>query len=138
MRNTLIFEMYKPIIENFVFFKNFDDQDFILKVILCLKPFNSIKGERLVNDGDFIDEIIFVKNGCLAVEFPLPLILKPSKRNMTILNKNFSNNRTLEDDKENEFKEKYTSLKTFKFSKTGAFIRQMIKKSKKKKLISHI
>ena len=134
MRNTLIFEMYKPIIENFVFFKNFDDQDFILKVILCLKPFNAIKGERLVNDGDFIDEIIFVKNGCLAVEFPLPLILKPSKRNMTILNKNFSNNRTLEDDKENEFKEKYTSLKTFKFSKTGAFIRQMIKKSKKKKI----
>ncbi len=55
MRNTLIFEMYKPII------KNFDDKEFILKVKLFLKPFNVIKGERLVNDGDFIDEIIFLK-----------------------------------------------------------------------------
>ncbi len=55
MRNTLIFEMYKPII------KNFDDKEFIWKVKLFLKPFNVIKGERLVNDGDFIDEIIFLK-----------------------------------------------------------------------------
>ena len=73
LRNKLIFEMYKPIIDTFVFFKNFDNQEFILKVILCLKPFNGIRGERLVNDGDFIEEIIFVKRGTLVVEFPIPI-----------------------------------------------------------------
>ena len=79
LRNQLILEMYKPIIETFVFFKNFDNPDFILKVILRLKPFNGIRGERLVNDGDFIEEIIFVKRGTLVVEFPIPIVLKQYK-----------------------------------------------------------
>ena len=132
MRNNLIFEMYKPIIENFVFFKNFDDQDFILKIILCLKPFNAIKGERLVNDGDFIDEIIFVKNGCLSVEFPLPLILlNQSKKSMKMGKKNKSNY-SIEGKK--EIKEKYTFLNTLNFGKVKTFIRNIIEKKKKKKM----
>ena len=44
LRNQLFLEMYKPMIETFVFFKNFDNPSFILKVILCLKPFNRIRG----------------------------------------------------------------------------------------------
>ena len=60
MRNNLIFEMYKPVIDNLVFFKNIDNQDFILKVILCFKPLYAIKGDILINDGDFVDEIIFL------------------------------------------------------------------------------
>ena len=88
LRNKLIFEMYKPIIDTFVFFKNFDNQEFILKVILCLKPFNGIRGERLVNDGDFIEEIIFVKRGTLVVEFPIPIVLNQHRKSVFVPNKN--------------------------------------------------
>ena len=33
LKNNLIFEMYKPIIKNFIFFKNFQNIDFIVQVI---------------------------------------------------------------------------------------------------------
>ncbi len=88
LKNKLIFEMYKPIIDTFVFFKNFDNQEFILKVILSLKPFNGIRGERLVNVGDFIEEIIFVKRGTLVVEFPIPILLNQHRRSVFAPNKN--------------------------------------------------
>ena len=77
LRNNLIYEMYKPIINNFIFFKNFNSTDFIIKVILSFKPLFALKNERLVNDGDVMEEIIFVKNGKLVLEFPLPLVLGP-------------------------------------------------------------
>ena len=77
LRNNLIYEMYKPIINNFIFFKNFNSTDFIIKVILSFKPLFALKNERLVNEGDVMEEIIFVKNGKLVLEFPLPLVLSP-------------------------------------------------------------
>jgi hypothetical protein len=32
-----------------------------------------MKGEKLVNVGDYIEEIIFVKKGALSLELPLPV-----------------------------------------------------------------
>jgi len=55
--------MYKDIINNFIFFKNFNNSDFIIRVILALKPIQASKNERLVNEGDYIEEIIFVQKG---------------------------------------------------------------------------
>ena len=43
LRNKLIMEMYKDIINNFIFFKNFNNTDFIIQVILALKPIQAIK-----------------------------------------------------------------------------------------------
>ena len=76
LRNKLIMEMYKNIIKNFIFFKYFDNSDFIIRVILAFKPIQASKNERLVNEGDYLEEIIFVKRGKLALEIPLPVIIK--------------------------------------------------------------
>lgn len=76
LRNKLIIEMYRGIINKFIFFKNFDNTDFIIKVILAFKPIQATKNERLVNEGDYIQEIIFVKRGSLALEVPLPVVIK--------------------------------------------------------------
>ena len=76
LRNKLIIEMYKDIINNFIFFKNFNNSDFIIRVILALKPIQASKNERLVNEGDYIEEIIFVQKGRLSLEIPIPVILK--------------------------------------------------------------
>jgi hypothetical protein len=74
LRNAMLFEMYKPIINNFVFFKNFNSLDFIFKVIICLKPVYAVRNEKLINDGELVEETVFVKNGKLSLEFPLPLV----------------------------------------------------------------
>ena len=71
LKNNLIYEMYKPIIKNFIFFKNFQNTDFIVQVISCFKPILAYKNYVLVNEGDLIEDIIFVKRGILSVELPI-------------------------------------------------------------------
>ena len=55
LKNNLISEMYKPIITNFVFFKNFHNTDFNVRVILAFKPIIAYKNDILVNEGDMIE-----------------------------------------------------------------------------------
>ena len=76
LKNKLIKEMYKDVIVNFIFFKNIDNNDFIIKIILAFKPIQSVQNERLVNEGDYIEEIIFVKRGRLTLEIPLPVVFE--------------------------------------------------------------
>jgi CRP-like cAMP-binding protein len=76
LKNRLIMEMYKDIINNFMFFRKFNNTDFILSVVSVLKEQLVSKGERLVDDGDYIEEMVFVKRGALALEAPLPVIVK--------------------------------------------------------------
>ena len=71
LKNNLIYEMYKPVINNFIFFKNFQYTDFIVQVILSFKPIIAYKNDILINEGDLIEEIIFVKKGVLSAELPI-------------------------------------------------------------------
>jgi len=78
LKNDLISEMYKPIINKFIFFKNFQNKDFIVSVILGFKAVIAFKNDILVNEGDRIEDIIFVKKGALSVELPIN-ITNPQK-----------------------------------------------------------
>jgi len=71
LKNNLIVEMYKPIIKSFIFFKSFQNTDFIVRVILSFKPILALKNDILVNEGDIVEDIMFVKKGILSVELPL-------------------------------------------------------------------
>ena len=73
LKNKLIMEMFKPIIIYFVLFKDIDNSDFIVKVVTSLKPLVSIKGDILIQEGDFIKEIIFVKNGIISLNISIDL-----------------------------------------------------------------
>ena len=53
--------MYESIINNFIFFKNFNNIDFIVRVILSLKPILALNNDILVKDGYFV-EILFLLN----------------------------------------------------------------------------
>ncbi len=86
LRNSLIFEMYKPIINSFIFFKNFSNSDFIVRVILAFKPILALKNDLLIKDGDLVEDIIFVKRGTLSLE--LPLNLTPPKHKPSINKRN--------------------------------------------------
>jgi len=73
MKNKLIIEMHKPIINSFVFFKDIDNSDFIVKVVTSLKPLLSFKGDIVIEEGDFIKEIIFVKKGIISLNLSIDL-----------------------------------------------------------------
>ena len=109
LSNILIYEMYRPIIDNFVFFKNFDNIDFIVKVILNFKPILAMRNDVLIQEGDFVEDIIFIKKGKLSLELTLKKSLKENnslpkslKQSITshlpttlIGNQSFINNGTL-------------------------------------------
>ena len=67
LKNKLIMEMYKPFVKNFIFFKHIENSDFIAKVVTSLKPLLSFKENILIQEGDFIKEIFFVKKGALSL-----------------------------------------------------------------------
>ena len=90
LKNNLICEMYKPIIKNFVFFKNFQNTDFIVRVILAFRPILADKNDILINNDDMVEDLMFVKHGVLSVELPINMS-DPKKNidkyiNMSMLN----------------------------------------------------
>ncbi len=76
LKNILVYNMYEPIIKNFIFFKNFDNKDFIVRVIFCFKPILAIRNDILIKDGDFIEDIIFIKRGKISLELPIKICEK--------------------------------------------------------------
>ena len=73
LQNNLIIEIYKPIIENFQFFRTFENSDFFVKIVTSLKSILSMKDDILVQEGDIIEDIIFIKNGILSLEIIIDL-----------------------------------------------------------------
>ena len=73
LQNNLIIEIYKPIIRNFQFFKSFENSDFFVKIVTSLKPILSMKEDILIQEGDVIEDIIFIKNGVLTLEIIIDL-----------------------------------------------------------------
>ncbi len=90
LSNLLVYEMYKPIIDNFIFFKSFDNVDFIVKVILNFKPIIAMRNDILIKEGDLVEDIIFVKKGKLSLELPLNKNPKVQKTK-TIINQTLKN-----------------------------------------------
>ena len=73
LKNNLIIDMYKPIIKNFQFFKSFQNSDFFVKIVTSLKPVLSVKDDILIQEGDVIEDIIFIKKGVLSLEICIDL-----------------------------------------------------------------
>ena len=68
LKNSLIIEMYKPIINNFIIFKGLENSNCIVQLVTAFKPIYSIKNDILIQEGDFIEEVIFVKAGIISLE----------------------------------------------------------------------
>ena len=81
LRNTLIYEIYKPEIHNFKFFNDFPNSDFVVKVILAFKPILALKNDILIKNGELVEDIIFVKKGSLSLEIPFTFEKSNKKKN---------------------------------------------------------
>ena len=58
---------------NFQFFKSFENSDFFVKIVTSLKPILSMKDDILIQEGDIIEDIIFIKKGVLTLEIIVDL-----------------------------------------------------------------
>ncbi len=104
LSNILLYEMYKPIINNFIFFKTFDNIDFIVKVLLNFNPIIADKNDILIKEGDLVEDIIFVKRGRLSLELPLDFNIETATANIDLLKKQISENQTTVKKKGKRFK----------------------------------
>ena len=68
LKNSLLNEMYKPIIQNLNFFKNFKNSSFVLEIVRKLVPIRAYKNEILLDQGDLIENMYLVKEGSLTLE----------------------------------------------------------------------
>ena len=68
LKHTLIIDMYKNYITGFSFFKGIENREFIVGIISKLTPIIGIKGDILIQEREYIEEIIFIKNGVLSLE----------------------------------------------------------------------
>ena len=68
LQNLILFQIHKNEIERFTFFKECDNSDFILKVLTHFIPVFSKKNIVLVGEGEFYENIFFIKDGKLALE----------------------------------------------------------------------
>ena len=68
LKNALLIEMYKIYINGFIFFKGIENREFIVQIISKLNPIIGIRGDILIEGGEVIEEIIFIKNGVLSLE----------------------------------------------------------------------
>jgi len=113
LKNNLISEMYKPIIRSFIFFKNFQNTDFIVRVILAFKSIMAYKNDILVNEGDMVEEILFVKKGALSLEIPINLT-NPQENIDKYLNAPLLKINDFEKVVDNENKKRQSSVKSLK------------------------
>ena len=68
LRNSVLFEIHKNEIDKFTIFKGCDNSDFILKVLTHFIPITSKKNIVLVGEGEFYENIFFIKDGRLTLE----------------------------------------------------------------------
>ena len=68
MKNKMLYTIYAKEIQNFVFFKKIQNSDFAFKVITNFIPISVKKNIVIVNEGENMKNIIFVKDGKLSLE----------------------------------------------------------------------
>ncbi len=130
LKNNLVYHMYDNIIKNFIFFKNFNNADFIVRVILSFKPILAIKNDILIKDGDFVDDMIFIKFGRLCLDLPIVFereVMKPTLKETNSVTEDIKNsvleNFMVEEEEEEEkmFEETVQYFKILELQKNEHF-----------------
>ena len=128
LKNNILFTVYSKEIDHFSMFKDVKNSSFVLQVLSCFIPIVSKKEEILILEGEYIENVIFVKDGRLVMEIVIDLN-EPYKSIQKYLDINFngisreeeeiSNNEAinrvntllkLKDDNFNELKEKLCNI----------------------------
>jgi hypothetical protein len=94
LQHNLLFLMHKNYINNFTFFKNCYNSNFIIYSVINFIPFTSKKNSLIINEDQLIDNVVFIIEGRLSLEIAIDLenpeksIKKYLSKNYNILQKN--------------------------------------------------
>ena len=67
LKNKLMFIIYENIIKKFIFFRECENSDFIIRVLTSYIPMSAKKGAFIIHEGELVDNIIFVREGRLSL-----------------------------------------------------------------------
>ena len=73
IKSDLLLKIYSKVINEFSFFKNINNSNFIFQILTSFIPITLKKEEILILEGEIIENIIFVKDGKLAMEISIDL-----------------------------------------------------------------
>ncbi len=73
LKNLILYEIHRPIIEGINFFKNFHNSIFILSAVTKLIPIVTNKGDVIIEQNEIINSMFFVKQGRLGVELAVDM-----------------------------------------------------------------
>ena len=62
-----MFIIYGSIIKKFKFFKECENSDFILRALTSFIPLSTKKGAFIIQEGEIVDNIVFVREGRLSL-----------------------------------------------------------------------
>ena len=88
LKNSILLTIYKQTINNLKIFRKCNNSDFILRLLNNFIPLFSKKNAILIHEGQLIENIIFVKNGRLALQAAID-IDEPEESIKNHLDKNF-------------------------------------------------
>ena len=112
LKNSLLYEINKPLIEGLNFFKNFRNSEFILSAVTKLFPIITNKGDIIIEQNEIINNMIFVKEGRLGVELAIDM------NNINNIVNDYINGRFILGEEE---KNKDDKLKLEKFKKNNSY-----------------
>ena len=67
LKNQIIFIIYGSVIKKFKFFNDCENSDFILRALTSFIPLSTKKGAFIIQEGEIIDNIVFVREGRLSL-----------------------------------------------------------------------
>ena len=73
IKNDLLFKIYSKVINGFTIFKDVKNSNFILQMLTSFIPIVTKKEEIIILEGEFIQNIVFVKDGRLQLEVSIDL-----------------------------------------------------------------
>ena len=73
LKNKVLYEINRPLIERLDFFKNFQNSVFILSAVNKLIPIVTNKGDIIIEQDEIIYSMIFVKQGRIGVELAVDM-----------------------------------------------------------------
>ena len=134
LKNTLIIEMYKKFINDFMFFRGIDNKEFIVQIISKLKPVIGVKGDTLIKEGESIDDIIFIKDGILSLEICIDRDFPEKSIEDYLINNGYLNSQEIEGRKSKDnmnLKKLYNRVKSYGAAYYYGLIKQRTKKYNK-------
>ena len=88
IKKDLLFKIYSKVIRGFTIFKQVNNSNFIHQVLTSFIPIVSRKEEIIIMEGEFVENIAFVKDGLLTLETSVDL-KNPYKSIINYIEKNF-------------------------------------------------